>query len=329
MNNNRKQKYLRIAPYYIIWQFRIPEIDKLTMRYDNISGAIPALITPFEVDNSIDLVTWKNWLAWHNAQTTQAAVVFGSTGEGLSITMSERELLLKIARKQFDKTALIVGVSSPSTEQAIILAQQAKDHGADAILLTTPYYVRPSQDGLCLHYQKIALSVAIPIILYTVPSRTGVDVDDQTLLTLAEEKTIIGIKDAGGDISRLKRLIHKLPSDFLYLGGNDDEIIENIEHGGAGTVSVVANLVPNAVESVIRNYQANQQWSKGKFSELQPLIEVIAKHGNPQVIKYMIQSSYSISSTMRLPLTPLSEAAKTESDHAMRLSQITPEEITF
>jgi 4-hydroxy-tetrahydrodipicolinate synthase len=293
------------------------------------TGAIPALTTPFSTDESIDLVAWKQWTAWHNAQTSRAVVIFGSTGEGLSLSISERELLLKTARKQFDKTALIVGISSPSTEHAIQLGKQAKDHGADAILVTTPFYVKPTQSGLCQHYLKIASTVAMPIIVYTVPSRTAVDIDDQTILTLAQNRYIAGIKDAAGDIGRVERLRKLLPSNFMYLGGNDHEILDNIMYGGNGTISVIANVLPNIVQSVIDNFDANPQWSKGKMHELEPMINVITKYGNPQVIKHMVQSTYSVPSALRLPLTPLESEAKSETELALRACRIAPEAINY
>lgn len=293
------------------------------------TGAIPALVTPFTQDESIDLVAWKHWTAWHNEQTSRAAVIFGSTGEGLSLTMSERELLLKTARKQFNKTALIVGISSPSTEQAIQLGKQAKNQGAEAILVTTPFYVKPTQHGICQHYLKIASSVAMPIIMYTVPSRTGTDVDDETILTLSQNRYIVGIKDAAGDISRLQRLRDQLPESFMYLGGNDHEILDNITYNGNGTISVIANLLPNIIQSIIDNHDANPQWSKGKYHDLLPLINVLSKYGNPQVIKYMVQSTFSIPSTLRLPLTPLEADAQSETEHALRACQIAPEAINY
>lgn len=294
-----------------------------------LTGAIPALTTPFSSDESIDLVAWKQWTAWHNEQTSRAVVIFGSTGEGLSLSMSERELLLKTARKQFNKTTLIVGISSPSTEQAIQLGKQAKEHGADAILVTTPFYVKPTQSGLCQHYLKIASIVAMPIIIYTVPSRTGIDVDDQTILTLSQNRYIVGIKDAAGDVTRVQRLRKSLADSFVYLGGNDNEILDNITHGGNGTISVIANILPNMIQSIIDNFDANPQWSKGKINELLPMINVICKYGNPQVIKYIVQSTYSIPSALRLPLTPLEADAQSETELALRACGITPETINY
>ena len=292
------------------------------------TGSIPALTTPFAQDESIALADWKKWVTWHDAQASRAVVLFGSTGEGVSLSLSERELLLKSARNSLQATAMIVGVSCPSTETATVLAKQAKDCGAQAILLTTPYYVKPDQNGLCQHYLKVAQAVKMPIILYTVPSRTGVDFSEKTLLTLCQNQYIVGIKDASSDLERMRRVIEQAPSDFIYLGGNDNEIFDCLGSGGDGLISVIANIVPNLMQSIISNYSANPQWSKGSFANLAPLIQHLQENGNPQVIKHMVQSVFSISSYFRLPLTSVDDAVKSAIESSLSSVGINPEEIS-
>ena len=292
-----------------------------------ITGAIPALITPFDKDENNDLVAWKRWIEWHDKQSSRAVVIFGSTGEGLSLSFSEKELLLNTARKSLENTAMVVGVSTPSTEHAIIQAKQAEEHGCQAILLTTPFYVRPTQDGICQHYRKIANVTSVPIIMYTVPARTGSDVTDETIITLAQEGTIAGIKDAGTDNKRAGRVLANAPESFCYLGGNDEATLDNLAQGGAGTISVIANIIPNLMQSIISNYATNEQWSKGKFNEIQDIIEVLAANGNPQAIKYMAQSLYSIPGTLRLPLTSICDDAKSSIDKLLSTCGLAPESI--
>ena len=292
------------------------------------TGVIPALTTPFCKDESIDLVAWKKWISWHDRQSSRAVVLFGSTGEGISLTFSEKELLLKTARKCLQSTAMIVGVSAPTTDMAIIQAEQAKSLGAQAILLTTPYYVRPDQNGLCQHYLKISQAVKMPIIMYTVPSRTGMDLADNTIITLAQDSNIVGIKDASGRIERMERIVKETPDSFIYLAGNDMEITENLDREGDGVISVLANILPNLMQSIVANYKSNQQWAKGKFADLSLLLEELARNGNPQVIKHMVKSTFSISSTMRLPLTNVDQETQTAIELSLRNSGIVPEEIS-
>ena len=292
-----------------------------------ITGSIPALVTPFDKDQAIDLVSWKKWISWHDKQSSRAVVVFGSTGEGLSLTFSEKEMLLATARKNLNSSAMIVGIASSHTEQAIIQAKQAKQHGAQAILLTCPYYVKPDQNGLCQHYQRISQVVNMPIILYTVPSRTGIDFSAKSLLTLAHDSNIIGIKDASGKLERMKELKEELPSNFIFLGGNDSEIINNLENRGDGTISVVANILPNLIQSIIDNHKANPQWSKGKFSSISKIIQQIELNGNPQVIKQMVKNIFSIPSTLRLPLTELEDSVQNDISRCLFECGLEPEEI--
>ena len=292
------------------------------------TGSIPALTTPFVQDESIALADWKKWVTWHDAQASRSVVLFGSTGEGVSLSYSERDCLLKSARKSLKSTAMIVGVSCPSTDSAIVLAKQAKECGAQAILLTTPYYVKPDQNGLCQHFMRVAQAVKMPIILYTVPSRTGIDFTEKTMLTLCQNQHIVGIKDASSDLTRMKTIVDRSPTDFIYLGGNDHEMFECMDCGGDGVISVVANILPNLIQSIITNYATNPQWSKGSFSEIEPIVKHLKEYGNPQVIKHMVQVVFSISSHFRLPLTPVDVSVQSAIEASLSAAGINPEEIS-
>ena len=294
-----------------------------------LTGSIPALITPFAEDESIDLAHWKKWITWHDHQASRSVVIFGSTGEGISLTESERSVLLKSARKSLQSTGMIVGVSSPSTDMAVAQALEAKAHGAQAILLTTPCYVRPDQNGLYQHFEKVAQAVKLPVILYTVPSRTGVDFTEDTIIKLAQNPYIVAIKDASSQLDRMQRLVAKLPAHFIYLGGNDHECFENLDRNGDGTISVIANVVPNLFQSIIGNYQSNQQWAKGHFASLKPMLDQLSQHGNPQVIKHMVEFAFSLPATLRLPLTALENSVQTAIHQSLQACDISPEEIAI
>lgn len=292
-----------------------------------LTGSIPALVTPFDKNETVDLPSWKKWTSWHDKQASRAVVVMGSTGEGLSLSHSEREVLIGTARKSLQATAMIVGISASHTSQAILQAEQAKQQGAQAVLLACPHYVKPNQEGLSQHYQKVSQSVKIPILLYTVPSRTGIDITEKTLLALARDDNIIGIKDASGDLERMVALKKDLPSHFIYLGGNDTEIIRNLENKGDGSISVIANIVPNLMQSIIDNFKANPAWSKGKYGMIGELLKQIDSNGNPQAIKCMVKNIFSIPSGLRLPLTELSEDKQREISKVLYESGLEPEVI--
>lgn len=293
-----------------------------------LTGSIPALVTPFCKDESIDLVAWKKWICWHDRQSSRSVVLFGSTGEGVSLSEEERGLLLKTARKNLGSTGMIVGVAAPSTDMAIAQAKQARDLGAQAVLLTTPFYVKPDQNGLCQHYLKVSQMVGLPVILYTVPSRTGIDLETNTILSLAQDKNIVGIKDASGQSARVAEIIGKIGDGFIYLSGNDSEILENLQQGSDGAISVLANLIPSGLQSIVGNFKANPQWAKGKFSKFLPVIEAIEQYGNPRAIKHMAQILFNLPGSMRLPLTEVDAPAQAVLAQSLREAQITPQPIS-
>ena len=193
--------------------------------------------------------------------------------------------------------------------------------------MTCPFYVKPDQNGLCQHYQKVSQSVNIPIIIYTVPSRTGVDFSEKTIQTLSHDPNIIGIKDASGDLERMKRLKQTLPEKFIYLGGNDSEIIQNLENNGDGTISVIANILPNLVQSIVDNFSSNPQWSKGKFNGIIEIIDHLNRNGNPQAIKQMIKNIFNMPSTLRLPLTDLDQSVQNQITRTLYECGLKPEEL--
>jgi 4-hydroxy-tetrahydrodipicolinate synthase len=187
-----------------------------------IQGSMVALVTPMTPDNALDWAGLHKLVDWHLEQGTHAIVAVGTTGESATLNVEEHlEVIRKIVDQVHGRVPVIAGTGANSTEEAVELTAAAKDVGADACLLVTPYYNKPTQEGLFLHHQFIAKSVAIPQILYNVPGRTSVDMQPETVLRLAQIDNIIGIKEATGDLDRARLLIERAPSDFVIISGDD------------------------------------------------------------------------------------------------------------
>src|SRR6187431_932517 len=213
-----------------------------------IQGSMVALVTPMNADNSLDWASLHKLVDWHLEQGTHAIVAVGTTGESATLNVEEHLAVIKKVVDQVNgRIPVIAGTGANSTSEAIELTLAAKDAGVDACLLVTPYYNKPTQEGLFLHHAHIAQAVAIPQFLYNVPGRTGVDMKPETALRLAKVPNIIGIKEATGDLKRAKLLIEQAPSSFAIISGDDATAVDLILLGGKGDISVTANVVPAAI----------------------------------------------------------------------------------
>lgn len=272
-------------------------------------GLITAVITPFKV-NKLDLDSLEKILNYQMAANVDAVMVSGSTGEGGSLTKEEYQLLIKTTLAVIDKKLpVIVGCHSVSTEFAVEIAKTVNTLSVDGIMCTTPAYVRPTQAGLYQHFEAIHSATNIPIMLYTVPSRTGIDFKDETILELAKLPRIMALKDSADDIERPLRIsainknFHMLADDLYALAWN--------AHGGKGCVSVAANLVPKLCK------QLQIEWKKGdakKSLEIQqkllPLYMALFCESNPIPVKYGAKLLGLCNGELRLPLTEASEVTK-------------------
>ncbi|MEC9236986.1 MAG: 4-hydroxy-tetrahydrodipicolinate synthase, partial [Pseudomonadota bacterium] len=223
---------------------------------ENIRGSIPALVTPFTASGEIDLQAFKNLVKWHVDNGTHGLVICGTTGESPNISDEEHSLLIKTA---IDTAPvgfpIIAGCGSNSTNKTTKLTQNAQALGAAAALIVVPYYNKPSQQGLHAHFEAVHDATNLPIILYNVPSRTIVDMSDDTVIALTKLPRIIGIKDATGDLNRLRNQKAHIEKDFIYLSGDDMSALEYILNGGHGCISVTANVVPEICASIFNNAQ--------------------------------------------------------------------------
>lgn len=284
------------------------------------NGCLVALITPMYDDGSLDLDSYRQLIDWHISAGTAALVVVGTTGESPTVSFEEHELLIRIAVSQTKgRIPVIAGAGANSTREAVELTTFAKQAGADATLQVTPYYNRPTQEGLLLHYQKIAESVDLPLILYDVPARTGVSLSNEVVLKLSQVPGIIGIKDATGNIVRAIELITNVSDDFSIYSGNDDSAFPLMQLGAKGVISVAANIVPELMVELC-SYAVNSEKSnhaKTLNNKLFPLFQALAKEVNPIPVKWALNAMKRIHAGIRLPLTKLSSPQHAQLIHTV------------
>jgi len=289
-----------------------------------IQGSMVALVTPMNADNSLDWASLHKLVDWHLEQGTHAIVAVGTTGESPTLNVDEHLAVIKKVVDQVNgRVPVIAGTGANSTSEAVEWTQAAKDLGADACLLVTPYYNKPTQEGLFLHHAHIAQAVAIPQFLYNVPGRTGVDMKPETVLRLAKVPNIIGIKEATGDLDRAKLLIEQVPSDFAIISGDDATAVDLILLGGKGDISVTANVVPAAIARMCELALAgNAEEARAINQRLLPLHAAMFVESNPIPVKWAVEQLGLIQSGIRLPLTRLSEQYHQQVKTAMQAAGI-------
>ncbi len=282
-------------------------------------GSIVALVTPMRSNGDIDFTALEKLIEWHIESGTDGLVILGTTGEAATIRSDERNQIVRhVISRVRQRLPVIVGTGTHSTASTIYLTQQAMEQGADAALIVTPYYNRPTQQGLYEHFAAVAKAVPMPQILYNVPSRTGCDLLPDTTLKLSKFVNIVGLKDASGDISRVSQLL-SASDEFDLLGGNDDGLQAFIEAGGQGCISVVANIAPKLFRQYCQELlSGNSEYGKKLQVKLRPLMEGLFFESNPIPAKWLLAKMGLIDVGIRLPLTvlapqyhqPLMHAAK-------------------
>ena len=272
-------------------------------------GSMVAIVTPMNADGSLDIKSFKSLLDYHIESKSDGVVVVGTSGEAPTIDFDEHTFLIKEAVNHINgKIPVIAGSGANSTKEAIFLTKKSKELGADACLLITPYYNKPNQRGMYEHFKAINDNVDIPQILYNVPCRTGVDIDNQTVEELSKLKNIIGIKDATGEIDRIDFLRNKVNKNFLFLSGDDTSFLDYMHHGGAGTISVTANIRPDLMHDICEK-MLNQQFEDAKKinNKLELLHKAMFVESNPIPVKWLLSHLGKINSKIRLPLVTLDE----------------------
>lgn len=272
-------------------------------------GSMVAIVTPMLADGSVDYDSLANLIEFHIEAGTNAIVSVGTTGESATLTVPEHSDVIKRTIQQVNKRVpVIAGTGANSTAEAIELTKHAKAAGADACLLVTPYYNKPTQEGLYQHFKAVADAVNVPQIVYNVPGRTALDMSPATTARLSQLPNIIGIKEAFGEVSRIKELLSLCEKDFLVLTGDDATACESMLAGGHGDISVTANVVPAQMAQMCAAAMAgNRAEAESIESSIADLHVVLFHESNPIPVKWALSEMGLIKSGIRLPLTPLAE----------------------
>jgi len=277
----------------------------------NLQGSIVALVTPMDEDGVIDWQALKDLIEWHINSGSSGLVIVGTTGESATLDVAEHVQVIENSVKTANgRIKIIAGTGANSTKEAVYLTNSAKSAGADAALLVTPYYNKPSQEGLYRHYSYIADEVHLPQILYNVPSRTGCDLLTETVLKLVPHDNVVGLKDATGDLGRLEETLSGLTklkrNDFVLYSGDDPTATQFILNGGSGTISVTANVVPSRIAEICTKALSGDSQIATKLDlELKALNEILFVESNPIPVKWILNRLGRIPGGLRLPLVEL------------------------
>jgi 4-hydroxy-tetrahydrodipicolinate synthase len=275
-----------------------------------ITGSIVALVTPMHTESlEVDWEALSGLVEWHIAQGTDSIVAVGTTGESATLSVSEHSAVIRAVVKQAaGRIPVIAGTGANSTREAIVLTKAAKEAGADACLLVTPYYNKPTQEGLYLHHRAIAEAVAIDQILYNVPGRTACDMHLETVLKLSAIDNIVGIKDATGDLGRAEQLIARCPIDFAVYSGDDHTACGLMLLGGKGDISVTANVAPKLMsEMCAAALQGDTASAQALDRKLLAVHDAMFVEANPIPVKFAVSQLGLMDNSLRLPMTTLSE----------------------
>jgi 4-hydroxy-tetrahydrodipicolinate synthase len=287
-------------------------------------GSMVALVTPMHPDGQVDDAALARLVEWHVEQGSDALIAMGTTGE--SATLDEAEhcaVVRRVVELADGRIPVIAGTGSNSTREAIDLTRCAQQAGANACLLVTPYYNKPTQEGLYLHFKAVAEAVDIPQILYNVPGRTAVDMLPETVARLAPIPNIIGIKEATGDIERGKAILQLCGPDFELYSGDDATALELILAGARGDISVTANVAPRAMHEMCAAALAGDRATASAINaRLMPLHQKLFVESNPIPVKWALHDMGLIGTGIRLPLTVLSEACRPVVHEALQQADV-------
>ncbi|MBT5047296.1 MAG: 4-hydroxy-tetrahydrodipicolinate synthase [Rhodospirillaceae bacterium] len=284
-----------------------------------LHGSICALVTPFK-DGAVDAACYESFVDWQIEQGTEGLVPCGTTGESPTLSHEEHmqvvEICVGVAK---GRVPVIAGTGSNSTDEAIMLTKHAKEAGADAALVVTPYYNKPTQEGLYQHYKAINDAVDLPIIIYNIPARSIVDMSVETMTRLAKLPNIVGVKDATNDVGRATRQKLAMGSDFTQLSGEDGTQIGFLAQGGIGCISVTANIAPKQMSDFHKAWRAgNVEEAQALNERLMPLHVGLFCESSPGPVKYGASLLDKCSAETRLPLCEISESSKKTVEEVMR-----------
>jgi len=289
-------------------------------------GSNVALVTPFKNDK-LDDETYIKLIHFHIENGTNGLVPAGTTGESPTLSHNEHERVIDLCVKESNgKLPVFAGTGSNSTEEAISLTTHAEKMGADGALIVTPYYNKPTQEGLYQHYRAINDKCGIPIIIYNIPGRSVIDMSVDTMARLFELKNIVGVKDATGDLNRVNETLKKLGKDFIQLTGNDDNALEFNLRGGVGSISVTANIAPKYCSEFQKFSILTDEKSKLEAEKidkiLQPVHHSMFIESNPSPVKYAAKLLGLCDDEVRLPMVKVTEATKKIVEEALKSAKL-------
>ena len=287
-----------------------------------LKGSIVAIITPFD-NGDLSQDTYVKLINYHLENGTNGVVPGGTTGESPTLSHNEHKKIIEIAVKECKgKIPVIAGTGSNSTDEAIELSKFAEKAGSDALLVVTPYYNKPTQEGLYQHYKKINDNVGIPIIIYNIPSRSVIDMSVSTMSKLYELKNIVGVKDATGDLSRVDQQLKAMGNEFIQLTGNDDNSLEFNKRGGVGSISVTANIAAKYCSEFQKACTSNFEKAEELDKILQPVHNAMFIESNPSPVKYAASLLGMSSPSVRLPLVEVKDETKKKVSEALKVAKL-------
>ena len=290
-----------------------------------IKGSLVAVVSPMKADGTLDFDAYRNLLDWHIESGTSAIVAVGTTGESPTVSVEEHAQLIRVAAEHCrGRVPVIAGTGANSTREAIELTRHAFEVGVDASLQVAPYYNKPSQEGMFRHFTTVAQEGGLPVILYNVPGRTVADISNDTVLRLAANPNIIGIKDATGDVGRGASLLARLPEGFAVYSGNDDSALALMAMGAHGVISVTVNVAPRQMADMCAAALAGDFGKALAINRtLIPLHERLFMEPNPVPTKWALARMGRIASpVVRLPLAPLTTVGQTAVLDALQSSGV-------
>ena len=282
-------------------------------------GSTTAMITPFK-NGVVDYDAFGEFINWQIEQGTDGLLPAGTTGESATLTHAEHNEVIKFTVEQAKgRVPVMGGTGSNSTAEAIAMSIAAEENGADAVLIVAPYYNKPTQEGLFQHYKAIAQAVHIPVIVYNIPGRSVVNIEDETLKRLLEIENIKGIKDATGDLSRIEAIKSYLPDDFIYLGGDDPEALDFNKRGAIGTISVTSNIAPKLVAEMQRfSLNGDEAAAQAIQDKLTPLHDAMFCETSPGPAKYAAKLMGLCDGSLRLPMVEIAEENQKKVENVLK-----------
>lgn len=282
-------------------------------------GAGVAIVTPFK-NGEFDKESYEKLIEFQIENKTQALIVLGTTGEATTISFGEKEEIIRTAVSKVNKRIpVIIGTGSNCTDTAIKSTIQAEELGADGILLVTPYYNKCTNKGMISHFTEVAKSTKLPIILYNVPGRTGVNIPPEVIVEMIKVENIIGVKEASGNISQILEIKRLVPKDFMIYSGNDDQIIPIYACGGHGVISVASNVIPKEIQEMCEAFMSGNVEGALKLQlDYKKFIDLLFCEVNPIPVKAALHEMKYIENELRLPLTPMEESTRNKLVYEMK-----------